>query len=39
VKCIKSEEVVKPVVPELPENQTPHNNRVWDYYMGVLMKK
>jgi len=27
-----------PVVAELPENHTPHNNRVWDYHMVELIK-
>ena len=29
---------MKPMVPELPENHTAHDKRVWDYRIGELMK-
>jgi len=32
------EKLVKPKVPELAENHTAHDKRVWDYTMGELMK-
>ena len=32
------EKVVKPEVPDLVQNHTAHEKRVWEYCMGKLMK-
>jgi len=37
VNCLKSENLVKPEVPELPESHTTHNKWVWEYCIRELM--
>ena len=37
-KCLKLGKIVKPVVPDLPEEHTAHEKRVWEYHMIEMMK-
>ena len=37
-KFLKNERLVKPIVPELPSDNTAHEKRVEEYHMGELMK-
>jgi len=38
MKCLKNGKVIKPAVPELPNEHTAHEKIVLDYCMGELMK-
>ena len=38
IKCLKSERLVKPKMPNLAENHTSHKKRVWEYQINELMK-
>jgi len=37
-KCLNQEKIFKPDVPDLAENHTAHEKRVWEYRMSELMK-
>jgi len=38
VMCLQAEENVHPKLPEIPEKRTAHNERVWAYHSGDLVK-